>query len=120
MLNTNALPNAPICTNLPQPPPDHYSHVLADRFQVAILDNDIGKMIPYNDLYLKTLLSDPTFTQYDLSDLCTTQKITLQIIQSTANSTTASASLLATLLATLPNSQPSHPPPASFKPPKLH
>ena len=78
-LNTPASLNSPIRTNLPQTPPDHYSHVLADRFQVAILDNNIGKMITITIFTLiKTLLLDPTY--FHLSDLRTTPKLALQII----------------------------------------
>ena len=64
MLNTPALPNLPINFNLPQLRPDHLIHILANRFQLAILDKNVGKLISFNNLYLKTLVSDPDFTQW--------------------------------------------------------
>ena len=54
-LNTLALPNSPICTNLPPLLPDHIFHNLLIGFQEAILENDTDELILYNDIYLKTL-----------------------------------------------------------------
>ena len=69
-LKTPAMPNTPVPTNLPQLPYDHIIHDITNRFQEAILENDVSsQLITYNDLYHKTLHSGPTFIKYDSSNL---------------------------------------------------
>ena len=58
-LNAPAMPTTPNLTTLPLPLTGHIFHHLLNGFQVAILENNLGELILYNDLYLKTVANGP-------------------------------------------------------------
>ena len=99
-----------------QPPINHAISTLTAAFQLAIQDEDIGKLKSINSLYELTMSSNLNIITYDCTTLRTARVTTHKIITShTAASTPLPASP--------PNGptldQPTMTPSASFKPPKL-
>ena len=85
-------------------------------FQDGIKENDIFKLTTTNNQYTQAMNSNPDFSLYDHSNLRATHKITMQVL----NSHTAAFTSLSTSLPNgLIHTQPTSPPSASFKPPKL-
>ena len=109
-------PNSVTATKRPPPPINHNIQILTAAFQDAILENDIFELTAVNLQYSLAMRNDLDFLKYDRSELKLTHKQAQQILNA---HTAASTPILASPPNGLTHSQPTPPPSASFKPPKL-
>ena len=79
-------------------------------FQGAIQENDIFELTAANNHYTQAMNSNPDFSLYDHSNLWAAHKLAMQILNSAATASPPNG---------LIHTQPTDPPSASFKPPKL-
>ena len=111
-------PTSPTSTtvNLPPPPPNHPIRLLTATFNDAIQRNHARDLTNLLHLYDQTMRTNLEFSFYDKSDLHAARATANQLVNShTAASTPLPDSPPNGLLHTNPTSPPS----ASFKPPKL-
>ena len=116
MNSSNAPPTSSTTADHPQPPINHLILTLTAGLQDAIQENDIIKLIIIDHLYRQTLKDNLDFFLYDRSNLRAAHVTVKQLL---ASHITASTPLPDSLHNSLIHSQPTPPPSASFKPPKL-
>ena len=108
-------PSSPT-TGKPSPPPNHLILHLTTAFEAATWKNNVNDLKNLPPLYDQTMSTNLEFLFYDLTDLHTVRTKATQLIDAhTAASTPLPDSPPNGLL----HAQPTSPPTASFKPPKL-
>ena len=115
MNNSDGPPTSPISlttAELPPPPPNHLILRLTATFKDAIIKD----LINLHRLHDQTMSTNLEFLFYDLTDLHTACTTTTQLINSFSAASTPLPDSPANRLLHV---QPTSPPPASFKPPKL-
>ena len=100
----------------PPPPINHDIHIFTTAFQAAILENDIFELTAVDSQHSLAMKTDRDFLKYDRSKLKLAHNQARQILNA---HTAASTPLPASPPNSLIHSQPTPPPSASFKIPKL-
>ena len=116
MNNSNAPQTSLTTANSPQLPINHLILTLTTALQDAIQENDIIELTAIDHLYRQTLKDNLDFFLYDRSNLRAAHVTVKQLL---ASHITASTPLPDSPHNSLIHSQPTPPPSASFKPPKL-